>query len=112
MSVPSRFQTRPVHVHNTISHLLDDHDNSKHSIFNFNDEPMIMPKERPAKAMQMNLDSCLMCFKTQDRLNRVVTQLVSTDSKQADRTLEESIEILSDFVETLLAKDRDVEQAR
>ena len=53
-----------------------------------------------------------MCFKTQDRLNRVVTQLIPTDKAAVDRSLEESIEILSNFVEALLAKDRDVEAAR
>ena len=35
-----------------------------------------------------------------------------TDSIATERSLEESIEILSNFVETLLAKDRDVELAR
>ena len=99
-------------AHHTISHPLDDPDPSKHSIFNFNDEPAIAPQAKPAKAMKMNIDSCLMCFKTQDRLNRVVTQLIPTDKATVDRSLEESIEILSNFVEALLAKDRDVEAAR
>ena len=35
-----------------------------------------------------------------------------TDNNPKERTLDESIEILSHFVETLLAKDKDVEMAR
>ena len=35
-----------------------------------------------------------------------------TDNNPKERTLDESIKILSHFVETLLAKDKDVEMAR
>lgn len=70
----------------------------------------------PQKSGQFSLDSCLLCMRTRDSLQRLLTQLKGTSprppSGQPCSSVEQIMEAMEVFVTDLLEKDREVEQQR